>query len=369
MRTDPYRIVIWGPGTIGSALVREIATRPEYQVVGSLCYSADKDGKDVGEIAGIGPIGVKSTRDKEAIFALQADVAIVAVKDSPDYSALDNDVVRLLESGKNVISPTSYVYPPMGGEAYAKRLLDACTKGNSSLHNCGEHPSMMCERIALTATGFANRLKHIRLHECTDLTLLKNPGMLQQAGIGMGANEFEQASGMLGKVWGPLYRDMAGFMANKLYGADASRVKTEYSASCTFAQEPFTVPDLLTVEKDGALCVNQLTKGWVDGQHFISLHNHWYFGPENAPFEEIKTPFHVIVEIEAEPVSVRLNLQCQASFAENRFYLENDDTLPVFYLAAIPILQAIPRVVDAPAGFVFQDAATYWQPDFRSLSQ
>lgn len=369
MRQAPYRIIIWGPGTIGSALVREIATRPEYLIVGALCYSSDKDGRDVGEIAGIGLLGVKATRDKEAIFAMPADVAIVAVKDSPDYTELDNDVVRLLESGKNVISPTSYVYPPMGGDAYAKRLLDACHKGGTSLHNTGEHPSMMCERIALTATGFANRLKHITIHECTDLTQLKNPGMLQQAGIGMRADQFEQAGAMLGKVWGPLYRDMAGFMAHKLYGADPSRIKTEYSAACDFADEPFTVPGLLTVDKDGALCVNQLTKGWVDGQHFISLHNHWYFGQENAPFDEVKTPFHVSIEIEAEPVSVKLNLVCQASLAENRFYLDNDDTLPVFYLAAIPILQAIPRVCDAPSGFVYQDAATYWQPDFRTLSQ
>lgn len=369
MRQDPYRIVIWGPGVMGSALIREIATRPEYQVVGALCYSADKNGRDVGEIAGIGPIGVKATTDKEAIFRLPADIAIVAVKDAPDYTELDNDVVRLLESGKNVISPTSYVYPPMAGEAHAERLLAACRKGNSSLHNCGEHPSMMCERLALTATAFTNRLKHIEVHEYTDLTLLKNPGMLRAAGIGMRADQFEQASAMLGKVWGPLFRDMAGFMAFKLHNAAPSRVRTEYTAHCDFAKEAFSVPDLLTVGKDEALCVNQLTRGYVDDKHFISLCNHWYFGPENAPLAEINSPFHVAIELEAEPVSVRMNLQCQSSYADNRFYMENDDTLPVFYLAAIPILQSIPRVVDAPAGFVFQDAASYWQPDYRTLSR
>jgi len=369
MRKEPYRIIIWGPGVMGSALIREIATRPEFQIVAALCYSADKAGRDVGEIAGSEPIGVKATTDKQAIFDTAADVALVAVKDAPDYTELDNDVVRLLETGKNVICSTSYVYPPMAGEAHAQRLLEACRKGNSSLHNCGEHPSMMCERIALTATAFANRLKHIDVHEYTDLTLLKNPGMLRAAGIGMRADQFDQASVMLEKVWGPLFRDMAGFMAYKLHNAEPARVRTEYSAHCDFASEAFTVPELLTVEKNEALCVNQLTKGYVDGQHFISLHNHWYFGPENAPLAEIDSPFHVAIEVEAEPVSVRLSLQCQASFAENRFYMENDDTLPVFYLAAIPILQSIPRVCDAPAGFVFQDAASYWQPDYRGLAR
>lgn len=369
MRTEPYRIVIWGPGVMGSALIRQIATRPEYKIVGALCYSADKHGRDVGEIAGIGPIGVKATMDKEAIYALPADVALVAVKDSLDYTEIDKDTIRLLESGKNVICSTTHMYPPMKGEAYAKRFLDACRKGNSSLHGCGENPSIMCERIALSATCFVNKLKHLEVHEYADISQLKNPQMVQAAGIGMQAVQFEQASAMLEKVWGPLFASEIGWMALKLHHAEPERVRVEYKAHCDYAKQAVELPDLFTVEKDGALCVHQTYTGFIDGTPFMSMNLHWYVGQDRAPIAGITTPIHHVIEIEGEPVSVRLSMQCQASFANNQIYLKNDTTLPVYYLGAIPMLQSIPRVVDAPAGFVFQDAASYWQPDYRALSR
>lgn len=369
MRTEPYRIIIWGPGVMGAALMRQIATRPEFKIVGVLCYSPDKNGRDAGEIAGIGPIGVKATTDKESIYRLKADVALVAVKDSPDYTELDNDTIRLLESGKNVICSTTHMFPPMRGEAYAQRFLDACRKGNSSLHGCGENPSIMCERIALTATCFANRLKFLEVHEYADISALKNPTMVQAAGIGMQVEQFAQASKILEMVWGPLFASEIGFMGLKLHGAEPSRVKVEYSAHCDFATAPVALPDLFTVEKDQALCVHQTYKGLIDGSAFMSMNLHWYVGTEHSPLAGITTPIHHVIQIEAEPVSVRLTMQSQASFEENLVQRPGDPTLPVYYLGAMPMLQAIPRVCDAPPGFVFQDAASYWQPDFRSLSR
>lgn len=369
MRKEPYRIIIWGPGVMGSALIREIVKRPEYQIVGALCYSGEKNGRDVGEIAGVGRLGVNATSDKEAIFRLPADVALVAVKDSFDYTEIDKDTIRLLESGKNVICSTTHMYPPMKGEDYAQRFLDACQKGHSSLHGCGENPSVMCERIALSATCFVNRLKHLEVHEYADISQLKNPAMVQAAGIGMQAQQFDQASAMLGRVWGPLFASEIGWMALKLHHAEPSRVRVDYKAYCDYAEERVDLPGLFTVEKDAALCVHQTYTGFIDGKPFMSMNLHWYVGQDRAPIAGITTPIHHVIEIEGEPVSVRLSMQCQASFARKQIYLENDTTLPVYYLGAIPMLQSIPRVVDAPPGFVFQDAATYWQADYRSLSR
>lgn len=369
MRKEPYRIIIWGPGVLGSALVRQIATRPEYQIVGALCYSAEKNGRDVGEIAGIGPIGVNATTDKEAIFQLPADVALVAVKDSADYSDLDNDTIRLLESGKNVICSTTHMFPPMKGEAYAQRFLDACKKGNTSLHGSGENPPIVCERIALTITGFANHLRHLDVHEYADISTLANPTMVKAAGIGMRSEEFAQASKMLEKVWGPLFASEIGFMAHKLHHADPSRVKVDYDAYCDFASEVRDLPGLFTVEKDQAISVHMKYTGRIDGKSFMSMNLHWYVGKDLAPLPQITTPIHHIIEMEADPVSVRINMETQSSFTENRINVPNDPTLPVYYLGAMSMLQAIPKVVDAPAGFLFQDAMTYWQPDFRSLSK
>ncbi len=47
--------------------------RPELELVGLWVHSADKAGKDAGDIAGIEPLGVMATNDADALLALDAD--------------------------------------------------------------------------------------------------------------------------------------------------------------------------------------------------------------------------------------------------------------------------------------------------------
>src|SRR5262249_48342433 len=99
MRRDPYRIVVWGPGGVGRACLRELVKRSDCRIAGVLAYSPEKDGKDVGDLIDDAPIGVKVTTDKEAIFALDADAVLWAGTLPFDAEGMERDVVRLLESG------------------------------------------------------------------------------------------------------------------------------------------------------------------------------------------------------------------------------------------------------------------------------
>ena len=109
MRT-PYRVIVWGPGAVGRACLRTLVKRDDCQIVGVLAYSADKNGKDVGELIDHVPIGVKVTTDKEVIFALEADVVLYAGMLPFDAPTHDSDIIRLLESSKNVVSAVAFHY-------------------------------------------------------------------------------------------------------------------------------------------------------------------------------------------------------------------------------------------------------------------
>jgi Dihydrodipicolinate reductase, N-terminus len=63
---DPVRVVVWSTGGIGSIAVRAVAENPGLELVGVWVHSADKDGRDAGELVGIGPIGVIATNDAQA---------------------------------------------------------------------------------------------------------------------------------------------------------------------------------------------------------------------------------------------------------------------------------------------------------------
>jgi len=130
---NAYRLVFWGPGHNGGLTLKEALRRPEFDVVGALVYSPDKDGVDVGELVGEPPVGIKATRDKEAIFELDADCVIHGARPTLDMTRTDDDVVRLLESGKNVISIVQYFYPPMrGGDVVSASSVRASQEGRRS---------------------------------------------------------------------------------------------------------------------------------------------------------------------------------------------------------------------------------------------
>ena len=46
---EPYRVSVWGPGTVGLAAIRELILLPETELRSVLAHSDDKAGADAGE--------------------------------------------------------------------------------------------------------------------------------------------------------------------------------------------------------------------------------------------------------------------------------------------------------------------------------
>src|SRR5215211_6380567 len=148
-RSAPFRVAVWGPGGIGQALIREAINKPEIDLVGVLCFSDDKDGKDAGEYFGYGTAGVRMTKDKDAILALRPDVILHATQVSAPVDAdseVTDDVVRMLESGINVVSAVAYHYVPVQGADFLAKIEAACRKGGTALHSTGINPGLLNER-------------------------------------------------------------------------------------------------------------------------------------------------------------------------------------------------------------------------------
>ena len=81
---NPCRVAIWGPGTVGGALLRRVIRKPEFELAGVLAWSESKVGKDAGDIVGLGPTGITVSGDPEEIYEvynsgpLSADLLSVA---------------------------------------------------------------------------------------------------------------------------------------------------------------------------------------------------------------------------------------------------------------------------------------------------
>ena len=70
------RVVVWGTGFVGKMVIPEVLRHPAFELVGVGVSSAGKVGKDVGEICGIGPVGVAATDDVDALLGLRPDALV-----------------------------------------------------------------------------------------------------------------------------------------------------------------------------------------------------------------------------------------------------------------------------------------------------
>ncbi|WP_405136329.1 hypothetical protein [Nocardia sp. NBC_01388] len=111
--TDPYRLIIWGPGDMGGRALRTALRSPDFEVVGVKVFSPHKHGRDVGELVGLPPCGVTATTSKAEILALKADCVVHTPTTPALVQGADADVLDLLESGKNVVSAAAYHNPAM----------------------------------------------------------------------------------------------------------------------------------------------------------------------------------------------------------------------------------------------------------------
>ena len=179
------RVVQWATGAVGAAQLREVIDRPDLELVGVFVYSPDKVGVDAGTLAGRPPIGVAATNDKAAILALDADVVLHAASKAFAENNNTDDIVALLESGKNVITTTSYNHLPTYGADADTRIRRACERAGTRFHAAGEHPGFMFERLATALTALSKRVDSITVQEFVDCSGVSGRQMLVDL-MGMG---------------------------------------------------------------------------------------------------------------------------------------------------------------------------------------
>ena len=137
-----YRVIQWATGAMGKSCLRAVIDHPAMELIGLYVYGDDKAGRDAGDIARRAPTGVIATRDIDEILALEADVVIHCARLAPPYGSHDAEILKLLASGKNVISINGYSRPSHWRGERREALEAACRAGGSSLMAAGLNPGL-----------------------------------------------------------------------------------------------------------------------------------------------------------------------------------------------------------------------------------
>lgn len=178
------RVIQWATGPVGAAALREVIDSPDLELVGVFAYSADKIGADAGTLVDRHRTGVIVTGDKTAILAQRADLVLHAASKAVGNKNTD-DIVALLESGKSVITTTSYNHLPTYGTDAQTRITQACLRCGVRFHAAGEHPGFVFERLAASLTALSQRVDRITVEEFVDCSGVSERRMLVDL-MGMG---------------------------------------------------------------------------------------------------------------------------------------------------------------------------------------
>src|SRR6476619_6232168 len=156
--TRRYRVVQWTTGNVGKSSVKAIAANPTLELVGCYAWSPEKAGRDVGELCGIGPLGVAATNDVDALLALRPDCVVY----NPMWIDTD-ELVRILAAGVNVVATAAFITGHNQGAA-RDRIIAACRQGSSTLFGTGISPGF-AELLAIVSATICERVDKVTINE------------------------------------------------------------------------------------------------------------------------------------------------------------------------------------------------------------
>lgn len=354
----PYRVAVWGPGTMGKAAIREILRLPETELVSVLAYNAENEGADVAKLIGGAPTGVTITTSVDKMLATKPEVVLHTARDFADFRC-DDEIIALLEKGTNVISVLPYQYPKARGEDVHKRFEDACRRGNATLHGNGIDPGFLYERLAALMTGLSNDIKYIKLQEFVRLVEHGTDILVQ---FGFGSTPEQMKENVAAPTYAGNYLTMGmHYLADRL-GLPIDRI--ERTLDPVLAPEDITISSGFTAKKGTIAYLCYTWTGYVDEQPMFVVQTNWYLDDSVRP-AQAEHPYFWAIEIEGIP-STRVGLQITGSFLENKTITERSPTAGDYLATVIPSIQAIPAVVDGPAGILeFDMPQFHWKPDMR----
>jgi len=329
------RVVQWTTGNVGRRSVRAIVANPDLELVGCYAWSADKVGRDVGDLCGIEPVGVAATDDVAALLALRPGCVVY----NPMWPDTD-ELVRILEAGVNVVSTAAFING-RANLADRERILEACEQGGASMFGTGISPGFV-ELIGIAAAGICDRIDKITINEGSDTTLYDSPATELPCGFGRPIDDPE-LPGMAAKGTA-VFGEAVAMVADAL-GVELDEIVCEAEYAQTTDD---VVMDSWTI---AAGCVAGVAASWqgkVGDRTVVELNVRWKKGQTLDPDWQIEEG-HVI-QIDGRPtVRVKLEYLPPPDFEATTFA---DFMVLGMIMTAMPAINAIPYVVAAPPGIV-----------------
>jgi hypothetical protein len=277
MAMATIRVMHYGLGPIGAAIVRQVAARRGFRIVGGIDIDPVKAGRDLGDVCEVGrKLNVKVSSDAaRAIKTAKPDVVVLCTSSS--LKKVLPQIEGILKARVPIVSTTEELsYPDWSQMRLAKLIHAAAVKAKVAVLGTGVNPGFAMDALPITLTGVCERVEEISVSRVQDARIRRLP-FQQKIGAGLTREQFQKKVddgsvrhvGLTESI--SMIAAAVGWSLDRITDDIQPKIASETVASEFLAVDPGYVCGII---QDGV--------GYRKGEPLIRLHMEAYLGaPES----------------------------------------------------------------------------------------
>jgi 4-hydroxy-tetrahydrodipicolinate reductase len=259
------KVIVWGTGFVGKMVIRELLDHPDFELVGVIVHDPEKDGRDVGEILGRAPVGLRATTDARSALDVPADAMAYFGPTAALAAQNIENMSMALRAGKNVVdtSMTPLVYPKACPPQMVEPLEKACQEGGTSCFTTGIDPGFANDLFPMTLMGVCGRVDRVRIQEILDYSTYAGDYAPMGLGDPMEQKAILEEPAILVYAWGHTI-----YMIADAIGVEVEKVDTIWEKWATPERIEFSYG---VIEPGHCAAVRFEIRGWIGGEPRIII--------------------------------------------------------------------------------------------------
>ncbi len=194
------RVIQFGVGPIG-ARIAKLAHQKGLRIVGAIDVDPSKVGKDLGELIGTEPLGVKVTNDPRSVLKRTRPDVVFHTTTSSLRAAMEQ-IETVAKAKADIVSTCEELaYPKAQHPDLAKRIDRLAKRCGVTVLGTGVNPGFVMDTLVIALTGVCQEVKRIRAIRLMDASTRRLP-FQKKIGAGLTVEEFKArvAAGSFGHV-------------------------------------------------------------------------------------------------------------------------------------------------------------------------
>jgi 4-hydroxy-tetrahydrodipicolinate reductase len=278
------RVLHFGLGPIGAAIVKQVAQRPGFKIVGAVDIDPAKEGRDLADVVGLkSRVNVKIVGDgRKAIKSAKPDVVVLCTSSS--IKNVMPQIETILKSKVPIISTTEELaYPGYTHIRQARQIHALAKKAKVAVLGTGVNPGFAMDALPIALTAVCERVDRVVVNRIQDARIRRLP-FQQKIGAGLTTEQFQKKVDD-GSVRHVGMTESIAMIADAL-GWTLDRITDDIEpklASVTISSE------FLAVDPGYVCGIIQDGVGYRKGEPVIRLHMEAYLGaPESYDSVDIE---------------------------------------------------------------------------------